>query len=314
MIPVQYLAGFVDGEGYLGLARIRRHHRSPEYCLRLSIYNTNRMILEDIQRTTGGTMSVIGQRQAGWKVSYALIWTNAAAAKLIRKIKPFLIVKSEQSKALLAFDLRIQAGHRLRDKAGRLLPLTRRDVRSRQAFYDRVKRMNRRGPESQRNFPTSTVSPSRPRVSARYVAGFIDAEGSLMIIRTRTADCRTLQYHPRVTVTNTHLDVLRAIQNRFGRIIANQPARKAAWKREYQLVWTDGMIESLLRRVEPHLRVKERQAQVLKEFIRHRQRTKQGRNGRAFAALPARVVRYRERLRRQIKDLNKRGPGGTTFE
>src|SRR5207249_8870415 len=73
------------GEGYLGLARIRRHHRSPEYCLRLSIYNTNRMILEDIQRTTGGTMSVIGQRQAGWKVSYALIWTNAAAAKLIRK-------------------------------------------------------------------------------------------------------------------------------------------------------------------------------------------------------------------------------------
>ena len=150
MIPVQCLAGFVDGEGYLGLARIRRHHRSPEYCLRLSIYNTNRMILEDIQRTTGGTMSVIGQRQAGWKVSYALIWTNAAAAKLIRKIKPFLIVKSEQRKALLAFDLRIQAGHRLRDEAGRLLPLTRRDVRSRQAFYDRVKRMNRRGPESQR--------------------------------------------------------------------------------------------------------------------------------------------------------------------
>ena len=199
MIPVQYLAGFVDGEGYLGLARIRRDHRSPEYCLRLSVYNTNRRILEDIQRTTGGTMSVIDQRQAGWKVSYALIWTNAAAARLIRKIKPFLVVKSEQSRALLAFDRGIQAGHRLRDKAGRLLPLTPRDVRSRQAFYDRLKRMNRRGPESQRNFPTSTVSPRRARVSARYVAGFIDAEGSLMIIRTRTADCRTLQYHPRVT-------------------------------------------------------------------------------------------------------------------
>src|SRR2546426_11232189 len=74
------------------------------------------------------------------------------------------------------------------------------------------------------------------------------------------------------------------------------------------------MIEWLRRRVEPHLRVKVRQALILSEFIRHRQTTKQGRNGRAFAALPARVVRYRERLRRQIKDLNKRGPGGTTFE
>src|SRR3989442_719507 len=98
MIPVQCLAGFVDGEGYLGLARIRRHHRSPEYCLRLSIYNTNRMILEDIQRTTGGTMSVIGQRQAGWKFPNAFIWPNPAAAKLIRKINPFLIVKPKQSK------------------------------------------------------------------------------------------------------------------------------------------------------------------------------------------------------------------------
>ena len=72
MVPVEYLAGFVDGEGYLGLARIRRRHRSPEYCLRLSIYNTNRAILEEIKRTTGGTMSVVGQRRAGWKPSYSI--------------------------------------------------------------------------------------------------------------------------------------------------------------------------------------------------------------------------------------------------
>src|SRR5881628_3015542 len=314
MVPVEYLAGFVDGEGYLGLARIRRRHRTSEYCLRLSIYNTNRAILEEIKRTTGGTMSVVGQRRAGWKHSYALILTNAAAARVIQKIKPFLLVKSEQSEALLAFDQRIRAGRRVRDAAGRLLPLARREIRFRQTVYNRVKRMNRRGSEGQRTILTKAVSLSQPNVSARYVAGFIDAEGSLMIIRTRAAGCRTPQYHPRVTVTNTHLDVLRAIQYRFGGIIANQPARNAAWKREYQLVWTDGMIESLLRRVEPHLRVKVRQALILSEFIRHRQTTKQGRNGRAFAALPARVVRYRERLRRQIKDLNKRGPGGTTFE
>ena len=307
MVPVEYLAGFVDGEGYLGLARIRRRQRSPEYCIRLSIYNTNRMILEEIQRTTGGTMSVVGQRRADWKASYALIWTNAAAAKVIRKINPFLVVKAEQSEALLAFDQRIRAGRRLRDEAGRLLPLPRREVRSRQAFYNRVKRMNRKGPEGQRNFQTNAVSRGQPRVSAKYVAGFIDAEGSLMITRTRVSDCRTLQYHPRVAVTNTQREVLSAIQHRFGGIIANQPARNAAWKRGYQLVWTDGMIESLLRRVEPHLRVKARQARILKDFIRHRQRTKQGRHGRGFATLPLKVVTVRERLRKQIRALNRRG-------
>src|SRR2546427_8507806 len=101
MIPVQYLAGFVDGEGYLGLARIRRDHRSPEYCLRLSVYNTNRRILEDIQRTTGGSMAVIDQRQGGWKDSYAPLSPNPAAAKLVWKIKTFLVVNAEQSRALL---------------------------------------------------------------------------------------------------------------------------------------------------------------------------------------------------------------------
>src|SRR5256885_10896066 len=119
MIPVQYLAGFVDGEGYLGLARIRRDHRSPEYCLRLSVYNTNRRILEDIQRTTGGTMAVIDQRPAGRKGSYALIWTNASAPRLIRKIKPFLVVKAQPSRAILAFDRGMQARHTVRDKSGR---------------------------------------------------------------------------------------------------------------------------------------------------------------------------------------------------
>src|SRR5438876_7927048 len=73
------------------------------------------------------------------------------------------------------------------------------------------------------------------------------------------------------------------------------------------------MIESLLRCVEPHLRVKARQAQVLKEFIRHRQRTKQGRNGREFAALPSKGVTVRERLRRQIRALNRRGSRGSVL-
>ncbi len=314
MVPVEYLAGFVDGEGYLGLARIRRRHRSPEYCLRLSIYNTNRMILKAIQQTTGGTMSAVGQRRAGWKPSYALIWTNAAAARVIQRVKPFLLVKSRQCEALLAFDQRIRAGRRFRDQAGRLLPLSQREVRSRQALYSRVKRMNRRGPEGQANLSNDALSLGQTSLSPKYVAGFIDAEGSIMIIRTTAPDCRTPQYHPRVAVANTQRAVLEAIQREFGGIIANQPARKAAWKRGYQLVWTNGMIESLLQRVGSHLRVKARQARILNEFIRHRQTTKQGRNGRGFAALPAKVVAFREGLRCEIRDLNKRGSHGTVTD
>ena len=129
-----------------------------------------------------------------------------------------------------------------------------------------------------------------------------------MITKAKPAGCRTPQYHPRISVTNTQKGVLEAIQHRYGGIITYQPARKAASKHGYQLVWTDGMIETLLRSVQGHLRVKRKQARVLNDFIRHRKTTKQGRDGRGFAALPVKAVAFREGLRRRIKVLNKRGP------
>ena len=64
MISLGYLAGFVDGEGYLALARIRRPHRRAEHCVRLVVYNTSLPVLEDIQRSWGGTMSSIPSRSA----------------------------------------------------------------------------------------------------------------------------------------------------------------------------------------------------------------------------------------------------------
>lgn len=307
MIPVEYLAGFVDGEGYLGIAKIRRRNRSPEYCLRVSIYNSDRVVLEQIRRVVGGTMSAVGQRRPGWKPAYALIWTNAAAAGVIRWMRPFLHVKSRQSAALLAFNERIRCGGRTRDRAGHLLPLSAKELRIRENSYARVKRLNRRGPGGLSD-PTRNLGPrKRSGVSPKYLAGFIDAEGSLMITRAEVADCRTPQYHPRIAVANSHKGVLLAIQGSFGGIMTYQPARKAAWKPGYQLVWTDRMVGPLLQLVEAHLKVKRKQARVLQDFIRHRRTTKQGRNGHGFAALPTKVVAFRENLRREIKALNRRG-------
>src|SRR5438132_10943411 len=120
MIPSEYLAGFMDGEGYLGLARIRRRNRTSEYCLRVSIYNSNLAILKEIQRTVGGTMSDVGQRRPAWKPSYALIWTNAAAAGVVRRVSPVLRIKSPKGGALPAFNAHIPAGTRPRNPSSDL--------------------------------------------------------------------------------------------------------------------------------------------------------------------------------------------------
>lgn len=49
MVSTEYLAGFIDGEGYVALGRIPRL-RSHEYPLRVVVYNTNRKILEEIRQ------------------------------------------------------------------------------------------------------------------------------------------------------------------------------------------------------------------------------------------------------------------------
>ena len=161
----------MDGEGYLGLARIRRRNRTSEYCLRACIYNSNLAILKEIQRTVGGTMSDVGQRNPAWKPSYALIWTNAAAAGVVRRVSPFLRIKSQQGAALLAFNEHIRSGRRLRNRAGHLLPWSVREVKFRQGIYRRLKRLNRKGPVGRRDREGPRVSIHQAKVSPKYVAG-----------------------------------------------------------------------------------------------------------------------------------------------
>ncbi len=311
MVSIEYLAAFVDGEGYLGLARIPRRTRSPEYCVRMSIYNTNREVLHEIRRTSGGIMSTVGQRKPAWKPSHALIWTNAAASRLLREIAPYLRVKSKQAATLLEFDEHLRECRRVRDGGGRLLPLSRRELTLREAFYDRLKRLNARGATRVRRHSGQERRPEpRTAVSAKYLAGFIDGEGSLMIQKSRDWRYPRPQYRPRISIANTDRAVLEDIQQLYGGILANQPPGQARWSFAYQLVWTEGMVERILRSVMPHLRIKREQATVLSKLIRHRQRTRQGRNGpngQFFAPLPSDVIAFRERLYRRVRELNAKG-------
>lgn len=308
MVPVKYLAGFVDGEAYLGLARIVRRKASPEYCIRLSIYNTYRPVLEEIRTTWGGTLFITNRKLPVWKPSFALIWTNASAGKVIRKIAPYLVVKSEQARELLRFHARIQAGRRLRDRFGRLLPLPAVEVRIREAVYLKLKRLNRRGALGRRPKPKEPRFQRRVRLSAEYVAGFIDAEGSLMIAKAPPlVGSEAHQYRARISVANTKRAVLDAIQDAYGGILANQPARNPRWKPSYQLIWTEGTIEPLLSRVKNHLRVRAAQAQILTQFIQYRRAKNRAAIGRTLAELRGGTEDFGEILHRRIKQLNRRG-------
>jgi len=60
-------------------------------------------------------MSAVGQRRAAWKNSYALIWTNAAADRLLRELSQHLRIKATQAELLLEFDDHVRVHPRTRD-------------------------------------------------------------------------------------------------------------------------------------------------------------------------------------------------------
>jgi len=268
-------------------------------------------VLAEVQRSFGGTMSSVGQRYAAWKPSYALIWTNAAAAKLVAAIAPYSTVKSRQAAVLLQFQRHVERCTRIRDSLGHLLPLSDREREIRESFYQRVKHLNTRDVAVRRLMRGGNRKRRKSRtLSDRYLAGFIDGEGSLMINKAENRKNWNPSYRPRISISNTDRFVLEEIRQTYGGILVYEPRVHRGWNNAYQLIWVGGMVAQVISSIKPYLQIKQPQAAVLSSLLRHISETRQGRqgsNGGYFAFHPDKVVAFRERLYRRIRKLNAKG-------
>ncbi len=298
MVTVEYLAGFIDGDGSLSLSRIPRGH-SYEYCVRTTIANTNKAILREIQRDWGGTIHSMGERpRPNWKPGFVLVWTNAAAAQLLRKVRSQLRLKSQRADVLLEFADHVSECRRRRDELGRLRPHSTQEMELREAFFRRLRQLNRKGvgkaPRSDQKSDYDRIRRREGAISPRYLAGFVDGDGSLMITKSRS-------------VSNTDRGILEEICHAYGGTIHRVGRGKSSWKPAYMLVWTDGVISNLLSLVGPHLRLKRKQADIQLEFIQHKKDTPRRYKGRFWASHPRDVIQFREGLYQHMKRLNARG-------
>ncbi len=317
MISLRYLAGFVDGEGSITLARRKREWGTVEYCSRVSIANTNRRILEGIQQEYGGTLSDYCFRDPRWKPGHALIWTNAAAERLIERLQPELRVKAKQVQALLQFRDYRNTCSRRRSDSGRLLSLDAMDLEVREQIYWILRALNAKGTESQipgsaRETAASLEVSLPDRVSSEYLAGFLDAEAAFMITRSRAKRCLNPSYRARISAVNTNAKVISDIQRDFGGILVDQAARDSKWRACRGVVWTGRMIKPLLSTVGPLLRLKAEQAKGLLEFDKHMEDTV--RVTSRPKPLSDYEVAFRETCYQKVKELNARGVSGTASE
>jgi hypothetical protein len=127
------------------LAKVRRVvRRDSAYSARISVDNTNKAVLQDVQHFFGGTLYEQRPRKVGWSRSYKLLWTGENVEGPLRLVAPYLRVKRNRAATLLRF-----IDHQKRTGLGRAgrgscFPLAR-IIAHRETLYLRMKELNRKG-------------------------------------------------------------------------------------------------------------------------------------------------------------------------
>lgn len=148
-----YIAGFLDGEGWIGLQKnpIRTNRWAyTYYFVRIGVSNTNKAILEWLQSTTEkGYIRAnlsnlkLPNRKPCW------VWdvSGKDALEILKLIYPYLRIKRTVVKAILEFREMIdtQKKERLSCKGKYKQPVPEEFNLKREKLYQKVRSLNKRG-------------------------------------------------------------------------------------------------------------------------------------------------------------------------
>lgn len=149
-----YIAGFVDGEGYIGIISDERrtnHRRTTSYTCVLKIANTNKEIIDWFHRSYGGT---IHDREMKENQKHAYCWTLAGPklVPFLEKIHPYLKIKKQQAEIVKRLRKTVTPSSyehikRKSKNGGNFISKTTKPeiLKLRNELYQKCKELNRRG-------------------------------------------------------------------------------------------------------------------------------------------------------------------------
>lgn len=152
-------------------------------------------------------------------------------------------------------------------------------------------------------------------ISWQYLAGMIDADGSIGTTRTG----RKRNVVGRVIVANTNQAFLYTLKDNFGGTVSiRDKGSKEGWKPFGSIAWSNRKAEMILSNTLPYLIIKAEQAKLCLELIRMRDLSKSERfvyekhpqknfTERTLATLKPEIRAREEFLATELKRLNKKG-------
>lgn len=104
-IFLSYVAGFVDGEGSICIARDKlKPPRNPSYWLRCQVYNTNKSVIEYIRDGFGfGSIDPGKMGPNSNALVYRLNFSGNECLKMLELILPYMRVKKEEASIGIRF-------------------------------------------------------------------------------------------------------------------------------------------------------------------------------------------------------------------
>jgi len=152
------------------------------------------------------------------------------------------------------------------------------------------------------------------KLTASYLAGLIDGEGCMEIQKRKKPECFLGYYYvARVRITSTDKEIIEWLKESFGGWISE---RKGVDRNRDSWEWclSYGKAKKFIEKVCPYLKIKKKQAEILREFYRtfgkNSYRIVENRLGRGTGyhkELKKEILEKREKLYQQIKALNKKG-------
>lgn len=99
-ITASYLAGLIDGEGYIGFIANRQEYRTF-YQPTLKVVMTDKNIIEWLRDSYGGYFYERKPKQENHKISYEWEISGKTLKEILIKIRPYLRIKQKQCDILL---------------------------------------------------------------------------------------------------------------------------------------------------------------------------------------------------------------------
>jgi len=140
------------------------------------------------------------------------------------------------------------------------------------------------------------------KLTAAYVAGLLDGEGSLEIRRDNR------KHEARIRVCLTNKELIDWLYNSFGGYLSERKFNDNRWNDAY--VWCikgTKKVSPFIEKVYPYLKIKKEHAGVIKRFLKTFNSNSYELINNSYKQLKNEVIEKREKYYYEIKELNKRG-------